>query len=292
MMKTLSISTALACILLVGLFSPILSGPSPAHSSFYGFTMTPSEVPPTPTPAPPTETPAPPTDTPAPPTETPVALTPLPTDTSVPLPTAEPETETIKISLPELPLTGRGRPELSESLDTYSVLPSQMPGEIALPTDDTQIRSISIPDIDLKAPVTAVVFNGQTWDISQYHHTVAWLAETSLPGQGRNTVLSGHVTAAISLTPVFARLKELRPGSVVQLETSRAVYTYIVREQRLVVPTDLSILEPSISPQVTLITCTGWDESLKTFTLRRIIVADLMQVHPKTEDQSRDPLAQ
>ena len=262
-MKTVSLTSILVLLIMcLWLSGAILGQSSPVQSSYFGFTLTPSEVPP-------------PTDTPAP------GVTPSPT----------PRTGTVeeeqKTSVPELPVSGEGRPGLNEFIMNIFAPPFSLPDleTISLPDDSTRIRRIVIPAIGVDSRVAGVSFNGKTWDISQYHHVAAWLAETSLPGQGGNTVLTGHVSSILTLTPLFARLRELQPGSIVRLETSRAEYVYRVREQRVVQPTDLSVLRPSGTPTVTLLTCTGWNEEQQTFLLRRAVIAELVEVNLKAPDR-------
>jgi sortase (surface protein transpeptidase) len=46
----------------------------------------------------------------------------------------------------------------------------------------------------------------------------------------------------------------------------------------LVYPDETSVLEDSQTPQLTLITCTTWDEETLSYLRRRVIVADLESV--------------
>jgi sortase (surface protein transpeptidase) len=41
--------------------------------------------------------------------------------------------------------------------------------------------------------------------------------------------------------------------------------------------THLGVTMPTIRPQLTLITCTGWDTELSIYRFRRVVVADLIR---------------
>lgn len=106
------------------------------------------------------------------------------------------------------------------------------------------------------------------------------MGDTSWPGLGSNTGLAGHVTLNDGSNGPFRYLADLRPGDIVTLYTEKNIYTYSVHEQFISEDSDFSILKPTEKSQITLITCTNWDDDLKLYLNRLIVVADLDKVEP------------
>jgi sortase A len=100
--------------------------------------------------------------------------------------------------------------------------------------------------------------------------------ESGRPGEDGVVAVAGH--RATHGEP-FAHLDRLAAGDDVQLEVADAVYTYTVRETRLVAPTDTWVLQPreGIERGLTLTTChPRWGSS------RRLVVwAEQTGVEPK-----------
>lgn len=87
---------------------------------------------------------------------------------------------------------------------------------------------------------------------------------TAYPGQEGNCVISGHRT---TYGAPFRHLEELEAGDEIFLETAEARYTYLVFDKRIVLPTDLTVLEQEGEPRVTLTACHPWYSAS-----RRIVV--------------------
>lgn len=75
------------------------------------------------------------------------------------------------------------------------------------------------------------------------------LAGTPLPGQPGNCVLAGHRET------FFRRLGRLQTGDRLRVETAGGVYAYTVAGSKIVEETDLTCLEQTGQPTLTLITC-------------------------------------
>lgn len=98
----------------------------------------------------------------------------------------------------------------------------------------------------------------------------------------RNYVLAGHHMSDESL--LFGSLHNIKAGTWIQLTDLETVYTYEVMETKIVHETDLSVLDPTDVPTVTLITCntaTGRDS-------RRIVIGQLIDTS-NLNDNSTDP---
>jgi len=86
----------------------------------------------------------------------------------------------------------------------------------------------------------------------------AWhIPESSTPDKGGNTVLTGHRFKYLppnNLT--FYLLDKLEIGDVISVIWQDKEYYYRVKETKVVPDTELSVLDPSDEPIITLFTCT------------------------------------
>ncbi len=79
----------------------------------------------------------------------------------------------------------------------------------------------------------------------------------STPDKGGNTVIFGH--RWLYKPPIkntFYSLDKVKVGDQFSIDWNGKTYNYHVSETRIVNPTEVSVLNPTNSPQVTLITCT------------------------------------
>lgn len=119
--------------------------------------------------------------------------------------------------------------------------------ETAAPTpslvEGGSIGEIQIPRLGL----TAVVVEGDSEAVLQ--HAVGHLADTALPGEPGNIVLAGHRDT------FFRPLKRVRAGDAITLRTREGDFEYLVESTAVVQPTDLTVIQPTDRPTLTLITC-------------------------------------
>lgn len=147
--------------------------------------------------------------------------------------------------------------------------------------DSSPVEQIQIPALGLDTVVKYVPFDGFTWQIAGLKQEIAWMGDTSWPGLGKNTGLAGHVTLVDGSNGPFRFLADLRAGDTVVLYTQENVYTYTVRDQKVVEDADFSVIKNATDkPQLTLITCTNWDKDLKLYLNRLVVSADLAKVEP------------
>jgi LPXTG-site transpeptidase (sortase) family protein len=181
--------------------------------------------------------------------------------------------------MPFMPAYLFATPEVYPEFPDYPIpsptlLPDSPDGENTI--DTSPVRRIVVPDLDLDALVHFAPFEGLTWPVDGLREDVGWLGDTSWPGLGGNTVLAGHVTVKGLGDGPFRYLEELNEGAEVLVYTEENVYTYAVKEQLTVNETDLGVTLPTTNPQLTLITCTGWDTDLSIYRFRRVVVAELV----------------
>jgi sortase A len=174
-------------------------------------------------------------------------------------------------------------PSVIETLPSFPIPTPSItitPGvEDSGPDTSAAVRMV-IPRMDLDARVAYVPFNGQTWLIQGLREEIAWLGNTSWPGLGGNTGFAAHVTVRGLGNGPFRFLNELSPGDEIRVYTERQIYTYRVRELRIVEETDLWVTDPSENPQITLITCVDWNENIGIYLKRLIVIADQVGLAP------------
>jgi LPXTG-site transpeptidase (sortase) family protein len=117
-----------------------------------------------------------------------------------------------------------------------------------------------------------------TWDLSDLEQDVAVLEDIPDQQPENNILLAGHITVYNGSNGPFRYISKLEPGQQVILYNDQFKYTYTVRDQVLVYPDDIYVLQDTSKPQLTLITCATWDEETLSYLRRRVIFADLEQV--------------
>lgn len=169
-----------------------------------------------------------------------------------------------------------------DSLPNYPIpTPTSLPETVeGKPPDDSPPTRIMIPALGLDTIVKYVPYDGYTWLISGLQNEIAWMGSTSWPGLGGNTALAGHVTLRNGADGPFRYLENLQPNDRITVYTEKNIYHYRVRSKFEVSDDDMSVVQPSEQPILTLITCTGWNRELGHYLKRLIIVADLEQSVP------------
>ncbi|MFQ6014908.1 MAG: sortase [Anaerolineae bacterium] len=119
---------------------------------------------------------------------------------------------------------------------------------VPIPTSGPQqAKRIVIPAIGVDAPVV----EGDGWEELKKgagHHI-----GSADPGQRGNVVITAHNDV---FGEIFRHLGELQIGDEVLLYTSsERVYKYVVKGKRIVEPTEVSVMQNTTEPTLTLITC-------------------------------------
>ncbi len=121
----------------------------------------------------------------------------------------------------------------------------QVPISSGTPAPGQAVR-IRIPALGIDASVV----QGDGWE--QLKRGVGQHIGSADPGQPGNVVLSAHNDIYGEL---FRHLDELEEGDEIILHTQTREVTYRVLYQRIVPPTEVSVMEPASDPIVTLISC-------------------------------------
>lgn len=98
-----------------------------------------------------------------------------------------------------------------------------------------------------RARVEVPVFSG-TDDVT-LNRGVGWIESTKRPGETGNVGIAGHRDG------FFRGLKDIAKGDLITLETAKGTDEYVIDDIRIVSPEDVSVLDPTPSPTVTLVTC-------------------------------------
>jgi sortase A len=105
------------------------------------------------------------------------------------------------------------------------------------------IGRIEIPRLRLS------VMTREGADAGTLRRAVGHVPSTALPGQGGNAAFAGHRDT------FFRKLRDIRRGDEIVFTTAAGRHRYVVSELRVVDPRDVSVLEPTAHPVLTLVTC-------------------------------------
>ena len=139
--------------------------------------------------------------------------------------------------------------------------------------------AVTIASIGLSAPVIPVGVESPigTVDVPRDVRTVGWYRFGSGPGQPGSTVLLGHVDNRTQGLGAFFRLRELRPGDPIRVDTERGEpVTYRVAAVRAYAKDSLPPLmfRRTGRPQLVLVTCGGaFDEGTGHYRANVVVYA-------------------
>lgn len=148
------------------------------------------------------------------------------------------------------------------------------------PTADSAFRPITrvaIRSISLDAPAVPAGLverdGAVTWSVPPFK--IGHAEDTAGAGGKGNAVLVGHVTSR-SLGNVFEHLHDVGVGETVQVFSGEQPFVYRVVSVKTVSRNDVSVVKPTPTPSLTMITCTGtWLPLVSDFTQRVVVRAEL-----------------
>lgn len=142
------------------------------------------------------------------------------------------------------------------------------------PTAVNSGTNLFIPTAGISANVIDVYINGQTWNLTYLGANAGHLQGTSRIGEPGNVVLAGHVETTAGGRGPFAALDEVPVGTVIILSQGEEEWRYVVRENLVTDPLDITVLLPSENDQLTLITCGAYDLFADLYEERIVVIAD------------------
>jgi sortase A len=137
--------------------------------------------------------------------------------------------------------------------------PASPPGVLAL---------LEIPRLNISTPVLAGD-DSDTLDIAVGH-----LPDTPLPWEKGNSAMAAHRDG------LFRPLRNIRVGDDVRVKSEHGELTYRVRETKVVMPDDLSVLASTGNHTLTLITCYPFN-FVGNAPKRFIVHADRLSADPE-----------
>lgn len=133
---------------------------------------------------------------------------------------------------------------------------------------------ISIPKINIKAPITANVdaTNKTTYN-KALESGVVQMKGSAFPGEKSNIFIFGHSSfyesEAGNYKDIFATLNQLKIDDQIFIQYNKKEFIYIVSSIEIVEPSNVAIADPTLEEQLTLMTC--WP--LNTTDKRYVVIA-------------------
>jgi sortase A len=150
--------------------------------------------------------------------------------------------------------------------------PPTLAPTIAAPAIGGPVGVIDIPKIDLNM----VVVEGT--GTAQLQQGPGHYPGTPLPGEQGNVAIAGHRTTYLH---PFYNLNELVPGDSILLTTVQGEFLYQMTSSQVVSPSDVSVVDDTTSPQLTLTTCNPRYSATTRLVVHANLVASVL-AHPKT----------
>src|SRR5262249_44592279 len=110
-------------------------------------------------------------------------------------------------------------------------------------TSRLPVAVLRVARLGLEAPVLE---GTDDWALDR---GVGHIEDTAAPGASGNSGIAGHRDG------FFRVLKDVNAGDVLEIETLSALVRYRVERTWIVGPDDVSVLDPTPAPSVTLVTC-------------------------------------
>jgi sortase A len=144
-------------------------------------------------------------------------------------------------------------------------------------TQEGLANRLVIPKLNLDAPIVLSPIENQTWKVDHLGQAVGHLEGTAPAGSNSNIVLAGHITLSAGVYGPFAGLGQLAPGDVIYVYDNEEVYQYIVDGFETVDRTAINVTYPSSTGQITLITCSNWDDLEGRYVERLVVKGHLVE---------------
>ena len=172
------------------------------------------------------------------------------------------------VSAGNLPATGfpKGR---------ITALPAQ-PVEKAYTSTDMLLE---IPTLNQKMIIVGIPQAADGWDVSWLDRNAGYLAGSAFPTWEGNTVITGHVWDAYNKPGPFVNLKTLKYGDQIKIHAWGQVYSYEVRESKLVTAGNVdTVFRHEELDWITLLSCEYYNPINGAYLFRRMVRAVLVSV--------------
>lgn len=148
-------------------------------------------------------------------------------------------------------------------------------------------NQLVIPALDINAPVHFDIGPKEGDILTALKTGVVHIKGTAKPGEIGNVFIIGHSSnfawdRSQHYPTVFANLSRLQPDDLITVTYGQKKYRYAVRGQKIVSPTDVSVLNPTATPALSLMTCTP----VGTSRYRLIVTAEQIDPAPDTNQKA------
>ena len=138
---------------------------------------------------------------------------------------------------------------------------------------------LEIPSLSVRMNIVGVPQTEDSWDVKWLGKDAGYLAGSAYPTHSGNSVLTGHVWDARNQPGPFVNLGKLKYGNLIKIHASGQVYTYEVRENRLIGPRNVNaVMKHEELTWVTLLTCETYNSDSGSYAYRRMVKAVLISV--------------
>jgi sortase A len=175
----------------------------------------------------------------------------------------------------------------SPALPSFAIDPSNT---AASKTDPHLPPSIWIPAIGVRAPIIFGTSNNPNEIQDELEDGTVHYPTSAVPGQRSNVAIFGH-SAGEPWEPgsykfVFTLLDKIKPSDQIVITYKGTIYIYEVTDSEVVQPTDVSILNPTSSAELTLVTCSPVGTNQK----RLVVHAQQVSPYPSQDSAAATPV--
>jgi sortase A len=153
--------------------------------------------------------------------------------------------------------------------DTTPAAPAVAP-TVPDPPIGSPVGTILIPKINLAMTVV------EGTDETRLAMGPGHYPTTPMPGEAGNAAIAGHRTTYLH---PFYSLDALVPGDVIYITTLQGTFLYRVLGSQVVLPTDVAVVDPTPTPQLTLTTCNPRYSASQRLVVHALLVASEL-AHP------------
>ena len=110
------------------------------------------------------------------------------------------------------------------------------------------IAKLIIPKINISVAVA------EGTDMETLKYAVGHFTGTAMPGEKGNFAVAGH--RSYTYNEFLNKADQLSIGDEIIVQTKKGEFTYIIYETKVVLPEEISVLDPTKDATCTLVTCT------------------------------------
>lgn len=164
---------------------------------------------------------------------------------------------------------------------THATLPAHPTGPAVTSQTPTSHTAPTIPDPSVGSPVgllsipsigvqDAAIVEGT--GEGQLQQGPGHYPGTPLPGEAGNAAIAGHRT---TYGAPFYSLDALHPGDAINIETPQGLFGYEVVLTKIVAPNDVSVLQSTPLPELTLTTCNPRYSATQRLVVRALLTTSI-----------------